>query len=99
MLNVSGFIPTRVPLNDFPSIVNTTTDFSWLPEPERWRCVDRATAEAFFSLHMFEEGKIYFGLWEQGLGRAIRADGKRKWKTMAYQMTDWNHGFKRKCDY
>ena len=75
---------------------NTTTDFSWLPELERWRCTDYATAEAFYSLHMWQEGSIYFSKWKDGLGKAIRADGKRKWKTMQYQMTDWNHGFKRK---
>ncbi len=68
---------------------NTTTDFSWLPEIERFRCCDFAAAEAFESLHMWEVSDRYRAKWNAGLGKAIRADGKRKWKTMNYQVPNW----------
>jgi len=55
------------------------TTMDWLPEMERWRVTDFATAMSFYSLHMWEEGDRYFGMWTNGLGKAVRADAKRKW--------------------
>lgn len=66
----------------------TADDFDWLPEIERWRCVDRATAEAFESLHMFDIADRYFQKWGNDLAEARRADGKRKWKSMNYSCLD-----------
>lgn len=63
----------------------TWTDFTWLPEIERFRVCDFATAESFASLHDFDKAQVYYGRWEKGLGKAIRADGKRKWARMRYQ--------------
>lgn len=60
-------------------------DFSWLPQIERFRCCDFATAESFSSLHDFQKADFYYARWEKGLGKAVRADGKRKWKRMRYQ--------------
>lgn len=57
----------------------------WLPEIERFRCCDFATAEAFYSLHDFQKGDAYYNRWAQGLGKAVRADGKRKWKSRGFQ--------------
>jgi len=67
---------------------NTQTDFSWLPQIERFRCCDYAAFRGFMDLHMWNEGSMYERLWNQGIGEAIRADGKRKWKSMNYQMID-----------
>jgi len=64
---------------------NTQTDMSWLPQLERWRCVDFACAEAFESLHQYDVADRYLQKWSSGIGKAIRADGKRKWKSMRYQ--------------
>ena len=63
----------------------TASDFSWLPEIERFRVCDFATAESFSSLHDFDKAQFYYARWTQGLGKAIRADGKRKWARMRYQ--------------
>jgi hypothetical protein len=62
-----------------------TDDFSWLPQIERFRVCDFATAEAFASLHDFDKAQFYYTRWEKGIGKAIRADGKRKWARMRYQ--------------
>ncbi len=62
-----------------------TADMSWLPQIERWRCVDFAIAEAFYALHQDGEGDRYMFRWEKGLGKAVRADGKRKWSQQGYQ--------------
>lgn len=63
----------------------TATDFSWLPEIERFRCCDFATAEAFNSLHDYEKAQFFYNRWEKGLGKAIRADGKRRWSQTGYR--------------
>lgn len=64
---------------------NTTTDFSWLPEIERFRCCDFAIAESFASLHMWQESDRYMQKWMMGIGKAIKADARRKWQSMNYQ--------------
>lgn len=64
---------------------NTPNDFSWLPEIERFRCCDFAISEAFESLHLWQQAQLYREKWNTGIGRAIRADGKRKWKRMRFQ--------------
>jgi len=63
----------------------TATDFSWLPEIERFRCCDFATAESFNSLHDYDKAQFFYNRWEKGLGKAIRADGKRRWSQMGYR--------------
>lgn len=67
---------------------NTTTDFSWLPEIERFRCCDFAVGESFESLHMHDMAAIFKNKWAAGLMKAIKADGKRKWKSMNYSALD-----------
>jgi len=64
----------------------TSDDFSWLPEIERFRCCDFAVSEAFLSLHMWEQALLYTNRWNAALGKAIRADGKRKWKGKRHQV-------------
>lgn len=64
----------------------TATDFSWLPEIERFRCCDFATAEAFSSLHEWENAQIYYAIWEKGLSKASRSDGRRKWSSSGYRV-------------
>lgn len=63
----------------------TENDISWLPEIERFRICDGAIAEAFASLHMWNEARYYEGRWNQGIVAAIRADGKKRWHGMNYQ--------------
>lgn len=58
---------------------NTATDFSFLPESERWRCCDFATAKAFAVLQQFQAAQYYEALWVASLQKAKRADSKRKW--------------------
>jgi hypothetical protein len=63
----------------------TSDDFTWLPEIERFRCCDYAISEAFLSIHMWEQAQLYTQRWISALGKAIRADGKRKWQGKRYQ--------------
>lgn len=63
----------------------TATDFSWLPEIERFRCCDYATHEAFLSLLDKEMAGIYYSRWKQGLVKATRSDGKRRYSSMGYR--------------
>ena len=63
----------------------TAADFTWLPIIERFRICDFAIAEAFASLHDYDKAKFYYDRWDRGIGKAIRADGKRKWRGMSYQ--------------
>lgn len=72
---------------------NTTTDFSWLPEIERFRCCDYALAEAFESLHMFDVADRYLQKWNMGVGKARRADGKRRWRSMNFQAISWEQDY------
>lgn len=64
---------------------NIATDFSWLPEIERFRCCDFAVAEAFESIHMWDVSDRFRNKWGSGIGKAIRADGKRKWRSMSFR--------------
>lgn len=64
---------------------NTPTDISWLPQLERFRICDFAVAESFASLHMWDESKYYYDKWMAGVGKSIKGDARRKWKTMRYQ--------------
>jgi hypothetical protein len=58
----------------------TASDFSWLPELMRYRCCDGAIAEAFESLHMWEEADRYHMKFERGLAKARRADNRKRWQ-------------------
>lgn len=68
---------------------NTPTDFSWLPQIERFRCCDFATAEAFESIHMWDIADRFRAKWAAGIGKAIKADSKRKWAAMNYRARSW----------
>lgn len=63
----------------------TATDFSWLPEIERFRCCDFATGEAFGSLNDYDRAQFFYNRWEKGLMKAIRSDGKKRWSQMGYR--------------
>jgi len=64
---------------------NTPTDFSWLPEVERFLCCDFATAESFEALRNYSAMNSFRKKWMEGIARASRADGKKKWKTTDFQ--------------
>jgi len=64
---------------------NTPTDFSFLPEIERWRVVDYAIYEACESLDDFEKATWYKNKWMTGLQLSRKADARRKWKEMGYR--------------
>lgn len=64
----------------------TASDFSWLPEIERFRCCDFATGEAFAALHQWEAADRYFARWNYGLGKASRADGKKRWSQSGFKV-------------
>jgi len=64
---------------------NTTTDFAYLPEVERFRCCDYALYEACESLEDWEKAKWYWDKWARGLGRSVGADARKKWKNMGFR--------------
>ena len=64
---------------------NTSTDFSFLPEVERFRCCDYAIYEACESLEDWEKAKWYQSKWMAGLGRSIKADARRRWKERGFR--------------
>jgi len=64
----------------------TATDFSWLPEIERNRCCLYAIYHSFASLKEWDATNFYKNEWKDGLGKAIRSDGKRKWSTTGYRV-------------
>lgn len=68
---------------------NTVTDFSWLPELHRFYCCDFAIAECFESLHMWQQANIYRGKWNSGMGRSIKADGRKRWQTTGYRILSY----------
>jgi hypothetical protein len=59
----------------------TPTDFSWIPEQERWNIVDFAVAEAFEMVHDLEKSAWFRSKFSGGVLGARRADGKRKWSS------------------
>jgi len=64
---------------------NTSTDMTFLPEIERFRCCDYATYESFESLHDLEKAAWFKGKWGDGLARSSKANAKRKWKEMGFR--------------
>lgn len=66
---------------------NTPTDFSWLPELERFRCCDFALAESYEALHLYDRMQHFRTKWGGGLMKSIRADGRRRWNKHNYQAT------------
>ena len=63
----------------------TATDFSFLPEIERWRCCDYAIYEACESLEDWEKATWYRTKWVAGLSSSRKADARRKWKNMGFR--------------
>lgn len=63
----------------------TADDFSWLPEIDRFRCCDFAVSHAFYSLHMWNEGRMYKDEWYGSVQKAKVADGRKKWKGRSFQ--------------
>lgn len=64
---------------------NTTTDFSYLPEIERFRCCDYALYESCESLEDWEKAKWYLEKWGMGIERSRKANSRRKWKEMGFR--------------
>ena len=73
---------------------NTATDMAWLPEIDRWRCVDFATGESFLLLHMWQEAAIYMQRWNADIAKAIKANAKRKWARARYQSLSWEQEYR-----
>ena len=68
---------------------STATDFSYIPEIDRFRICDFAVMEAFLSLHQWDAAKIYADKWGFNMQKAKAADGKQKWKGMDYHAPLW----------
>jgi hypothetical protein len=68
---------------------STATDFSWIPEIDRFRCCDFAVMEAFLSLHQFDAAQLYAQRWGFNMDKARKADGKQKWAGMDYKAPLW----------
>ena len=58
---------------------NTATDFSFLPEIERWRCCDFATYRAFAMLQDWNAAALYKQEWMYALSKSRKSDGRRRW--------------------
>lgn len=63
----------------------TANDYAWLPEIERWRCIDYALSEAFESLENFQNAQYYRQKWQQGIGSSTKANARRMWKELGYR--------------
>jgi len=59
----------------------TTTDFSWIPEQDRWAIVDFAVSEAFENIHDFEKATWHRQKYNSDVMTSRRADSKRKWSS------------------
>lgn len=64
---------------------NTTTDYTYLPEIERFYCCDYAIYEACESLEDWTKAKWYKEKWLFGLGLSRKADAKRRWKEKGFR--------------
>jgi len=64
---------------------NTPTDVSYLPQIMRFKICDFAVFQSFRMLHMWQEAGLYRQDWMDGLLKAKRADGKKKWASVEYQ--------------
>ena len=69
----------------------TSSDFSWLPEIERFRCCDFAISMGFESLHNWELADRFLNRFAQGIGKSIKSDGRRKWKRMVSATDVFSH--------
>jgi hypothetical protein len=67
----------------------TATDFSWIPEIDRFRCCDFAVMEAFLSLHEWEAADRYAQRWGFNMAKARKGDAKQKWAGMDYKALLW----------
>ena len=72
---------------------NTATDMSWIPELDRWRCVDFAVSESFLCLHQWEAAAIYTNRWNNDIAKAVKANAKRKWASQRYQCKSWEQEY------
>jgi len=81
---------------DRSGVDNTASDFTWLPEQERFRCCDFAVAEAFESLQDYQRSDRFRSKWSVDLAKSIRADGKRKWRATRYQALSWQQAYSNK---
>lgn len=68
---------------------STATDFSWIPEIDRFRCCDFAVMESFLSLHQWDAAQLYAERWGFDMAKARKADGKQKWAGMQYHCPLW----------
>ena len=64
----------------------TSDDMAWLPEEERFLCCDYAKWQAFYSLHMYQEGNLFKQQWYEGLKESRISDGRRKWRSRNWQI-------------
>jgi len=64
---------------------STATDFSWLPEIDRFRCCDFAIYQSFLALHQWDAAGIYKQDWMFNLGR-------QKWAGLSYHCPLWFKG-------
>jgi len=59
--------------------VGKIEDFTYLPEIERFRCCDFATAEAFEALGLWEQSGWYRQKWNTSIQLSRKADARRQW--------------------
>lgn len=64
---------------------NTPTDFSFLPEIERFYCCDFALKEACEAIQDWQRMTMYEQKWMKSLLFSRKADSRRRWKDYGYR--------------
>ena len=59
--------------------------YTWIPEVILWKIVDFAVGESYEALHEYEEAVYYQVKWTKALGKARKAEGKRRWSKANYR--------------
>ena len=68
---------------------NTSDDFSYLPQLDRFRCCDFAAYQSFAALRDYQAASIYKNDWNEDIVKARRSDGRKKWSGMNYHCPLW----------
>lgn len=61
------------------SATGDPTDYTWIPEPDRWLIVDFAVGEAMETLQEMDKAGWYRQKYGAGVSSARRSDTRRKW--------------------
>lgn len=72
---------------------STANDLSYIPESLRFKICDFGIYQGFKILHMWQEASAYKQDWMEGLLKAKRSDGKKKWAATGFQALSWQQAY------